>query len=115
MARDLDAVAALGLDHVRLFPLWSLLQPNRTLIRERALADVRAVAEVAQRSGLDVSVDVVQGHLSSFDFLPAWVTTWHTRNLFTDDDVVEALEQPGRLGARCARRPARLPRPDAGQ
>ncbi|GAB3683554.1 cellulase family glycosylhydrolase [Angustibacter aerolatus] len=93
VARDLDAVAALGLDHVRLFPLWSLLQPNRTLIRERALADVRAVAEVAQRSGLDVSVDVVQGHLSSFDFLPSWVTTWHTRNLFTDDDVVEALEQ----------------------
>ncbi len=33
--RDLEAIAGLGLDHIRIFPLWPLLQPNRTLIRER--------------------------------------------------------------------------------
>ncbi len=40
--RDFASLAALGLDHVRLFPLWTALQPNRTLIREQAVADVQA-------------------------------------------------------------------------
>src|SRR5205807_1368079 len=26
---DLDSVAAFGLDHIRVFPLWPLFQPNR--------------------------------------------------------------------------------------
>jgi hypothetical protein len=88
--RDFDAIAALGLDHVRIFPLWPLLQPNRTLIRERALEDVRTTVELAAAAGLSSAVDVVQGHLSSFDFLPSWMSTWHRRSMFTDAGAVEA-------------------------
>ncbi|WP_193107296.1 cellulase family glycosylhydrolase [Brachybacterium sp. FME24] len=90
VGEDLQAVASLGADHVRIFPLWTLLQPNRTLIRPRALDDVRAVVDVAAAAGLDVVVDAVQGHLSSFDFIPSWLATWHRRNMFTDPDVVTA-------------------------
>jgi hypothetical protein len=86
---DLDAIAALGLDHVRVFPLWPYFQPNRTLIRPRAVEQLVALADAAAERGLDVNVDGLQGHLSSFDFLPAWTRTWHRRNLFTDPDVVE--------------------------
>jgi len=81
--RDFAGLAELGLDHVRIFPLWTVLQPNRTLIRERAVADVRAVVDVAAEFGLDASVDVIQGHLSSFDFIPSWLFTWHDKNMFT--------------------------------
>lgn len=88
--RDLDTIAGLGLDHVRIFPFWPILQPNRTLVREEALADVRRMAEIASAAGLDVAVDVIQGHMSSYDFLPAWLTSWHARNMFTDPEVVEA-------------------------
>lgn len=88
--RDLDGIAALGLDHIRVLPLWPLLQPNRTLIRGQALADVRRVVELAGDVGLDASVDVIQGHLSSFDFVPAWLSTWHRRDMFTDPDIVAA-------------------------
>ncbi|GAA1976321.1 glycoside hydrolase 5 family protein [Kitasatospora viridis] len=88
--RDLDAIAALGLDHLRVFPLWPLFQPNRTLIRPRALEQLAALVDAAGERGLDVAVDGLQGHLSSFDFLPSWTTTWHRRNLFTDPDVVGA-------------------------
>ena len=84
---DFATLAGLGLDHVRVFPLWPLLQPNRTLIRPTALHDVRDVVRVAADHGLDVVVDVLQGHLSSYDFLPSWVTSWHERNLFTDPNV----------------------------
>ncbi len=86
---DLDSIAALGLDHIRVFPLWPYFQPNRTLIRERAVADLVRLVDAAAERGLDVNVDGLQGHLSSFDFLPAWTRTWHRRNLFTDPVVIE--------------------------
>ncbi|MFI8825198.1 glycosyl hydrolase [Streptomyces sp. NPDC053431] len=86
---DLDSVAALGLDHVRVFPLWPLFQPNRTLIRPRALDQLGRLVDAAGERGLDVAVDGLQGHLSSFDFLPSWTQTWHRRNLFTDPEVLD--------------------------
>ncbi|MFF2850968.1 glycosyl hydrolase [Streptomyces sp. NPDC058001] len=86
---DLDSIAGLGLDHVRVFPIWPYFQPNRTLIRPRAVEQLVQLADAAAERGLDVNVDGLQGHLSSFDFLPAWTRTWHRRNLFTDPDVVD--------------------------
>ncbi|TVL89657.1 glycosyl hydrolase [Streptomyces sp. SAJ15] len=86
---DLDSIAELGLDHIRVFPLWPLFQPNRTLIRPRAVEQLVALVDAAAERGLDVNVDGLQGHLSSFDFVPSWTTTWHRRNLFTDPEVVD--------------------------
>lgn len=97
--RDFSALAEIGLDHVRIFPLWPLLQPNRTLIREKAVADVRAVVDIAAEFGMDASVDVIQGHLSSFDFVPAWLQTWHNKNMFTHPDALNGqVELVTRLG-----------------
>ena len=86
--RDFAGLADLGLDHVRIFPLWTVLQPNRSLVRAEAVADVRAVVDVGAEFGLDVSVDVIQGHLSSFDFIPSWLYTWHDKNMFTHPDAL---------------------------
>ncbi|MEE1651033.1 glycosyl hydrolase [Brachybacterium sp. J144] len=103
IGEDLAAIASLGADHVRIFPLWPLLQPNRTRIRPRGLADVRTVVDVAARVGLDVVVDALQGHLSSFDFVPSWLTSWHRRNMFTDQEVVASTAALVRaLGAALA-------------
>lgn len=103
---DLDSIAGLGLDHIRVFPLWPLFQPNRTLIRPRAVEQLVQLADAAAERGLDVSVDGLQGHLSSFDFLPAWTGTWHRRNLFTDPDVVAGQAEYLRtLAAALADRP----------
>ena len=90
--RDLEQVAALDLDHVRIFPLWDLVQPNRGHIRPAALAAVADVVDAAAEVGLDVNVDALQGHLSSFDYLPAWLTTWHERNMFTDPEALAGEE-----------------------
>ncbi|QXE33934.1 glycosyl hydrolase [Streptomyces sp. GMY02] len=103
---DLDSIADLGLDHIRVFPLWPLFQPNRTLIRPRAVDQLVQLADLAAERGLDVNVDGLQGHLSSFDFLPAWTRTWHRRNIFTDNDVVSAQAEYLRtLSAALADRP----------
>ncbi|MFC8094429.1 cellulase family glycosylhydrolase [Streptomyces sp. NPDC057301] len=87
---DLDRMADLGLDHVRVFHLWPLLQPNRTLVRATAVDQLTRLVDLAGEAGLDVVVDGVQGHLSSFDFYPEWTRSWHHRNVFTDRDAIEA-------------------------
>jgi hypothetical protein len=103
---DLDSIAGLGLDHIRVFPLWPLFQPNRTLIRPRAVEQLVQLADAAADRGLDVNVDGLQGHLSSFDFLPAWTRTWHRRNIFTDPEVVAGQAEYLRtLAAALADRP----------
>ncbi len=112
---DLDPVAALGLDHIRVFPLWPLFQPNRALIRPRAVGQLVALADAARERGLDVSVDGLQGHLSSFDFLPSW-----NDDLAPPQPVHRPVGRagPGGLSAhtgRSAQRPAELPRHDPGQ
>lgn len=105
ISEDLAQIADLGLDHVRIFPLWPLLQPHRTLISPRALEDLLTVVDLAAACGLDVSVDLLQGHLSSFDFLPTWVSTWHHRSIFTDPDVRAAQAELARtIGAELADR-----------
>ncbi|MEV0277078.1 glycosyl hydrolase [Streptomyces sp. NPDC050610] len=86
---DLDSIAELGLDHIRVFPLWPVFQPNRTLIRPRAVEQLVQLVDAAGERGLDVNVDGLQGHLSSFDFIPSWTATWHRRNMFSDPEVVE--------------------------
>lgn len=51
-------------------------------------------------------MDGLQGHLSSFDFLPAWTRTWHRRSIFTDPDVVAGQQEYLRtLAAALADRP----------
>jgi hypothetical protein len=107
--RDFAGLAELGLDHVRILPLWTVLQPNRTLIREQAVDDVRAAVDIAAEFGMDASVDVIQGHLSSFDFIPSWLSTWHDKNMFTHPQALSgqvALVEA--LGARLADAPGFL-------
>ncbi|MFM9554425.1 glycoside hydrolase 5 family protein [Streptomyces caniscabiei] len=87
---DLAQIAGLGLDHVRVFHLWPLLQPNRALVRASAVDQLVRLVDLAGECGLDVLVDGVQGHLSSFDFYPEWTRSWHHRNVFTDPEAIEA-------------------------
>ncbi|TCC17233.1 glycoside hydrolase 5 family protein [Kribbella sindirgiensis] len=89
--RDFADLAGIGLDHVRVFPVWPWIQPNRAIIRERAIADLLDTIDAAAEHGLTVAVDLIQGHLSSFDFLPSWVLTWHKSSLFEDRTVRDGL------------------------
>ncbi|MEU8223874.1 glycosyl hydrolase [Kribbella sp. NPDC048915] len=89
--RDFADLAGLGLDHVRVFPIWPWIQPNRAILRERAIADLLDTVDAAAEHGLTVAVDLIQGHLSSFDFLPSWVLTWHKSSLFEDGTVRDGL------------------------
>lgn len=90
ISNDFKQISSLGLDHVRIFPIWPYMQPNRTWINRKALDDLRKMVHIAGDNGLDVYVDILQGHLSSFDFLPSWIVTWHSGNMFVDPEAVNA-------------------------
>jgi hypothetical protein len=93
IARDLRAVAALGLDHVRIQCLWPVFQPHINYVSETAVRRLGELLDAADAAGLDVEVTVLNGWLSGYAFTPAWVEPkWkgEKRNIFTDPEIVEA-------------------------
>lgn len=85
-AADLDAIAALGFDHIRIQCLWPVFQPNPAWVSPRALSRLVQLMDDAQHSGLDVCVTILDGWLSGFDFRPAWLTG----DAFTAPSMIDA-------------------------
>ncbi|MFD8028849.1 cellulase family glycosylhydrolase [Streptomyces sp. NPDC059717] len=101
---DLRAVAALGMDHIRAHCLWPVFQPNPGHISPTALTRLTSLLDLADDSGLDVSVTVLNGWLSGFYFRPAW--QHEGVNLFADPHAVAAqLDLLTALAERVASHP----------
>jgi endo-1,4-beta-mannosidase len=96
IAADLTAIAALGLDHVRVQCLWPVFQPGLGYVSDTALLHLAELLDLADACGLDVCVAVLTGWLSGFAFLPSWVGGaggWPARNMFTDPEIVAAEQE----------------------
>jgi hypothetical protein len=87
MAQDLAAIARLNMDHVRIHCLWPVFQPNAGWISPTAIARLRELLDIAGDYGLDVSISVLDGWLSGFNFMPAWKKG---RNMFADQSMIAA-------------------------
>jgi endo-1,4-beta-mannosidase len=93
---DLHAIAALGLDHIRIQCLWPFFQPGISNINERALANLHSLLDAAEVAGLDVEVTVLNGWMSGLSFMPPWVAPLlkpddkTAGNIFTAPNVIEA-------------------------
>ena len=72
LARDFDAVAGLGADHLRLVPIWPWFQPNAAHVSAAHLDRLDAVMDLAGGRGLDVCVTLFTGWLSGFAFKPTF-------------------------------------------
>lgn len=93
IARDLQAIAALGLDHLRIQCLWPFFQPHINYVSATAVRRLRALLDLAAQVKLDVAVTVLNGWLSGYAFAPAWLEPkWQgaKRNIFTDPEIIEA-------------------------
>ncbi|MFJ8862396.1 glycosyl hydrolase [Streptomyces sp. NPDC102451] len=105
---DLRAIAALGMDHIRIQLIWPVFQPNPTMVSPMALRRLRELLDLADRpdTGLDVSVSVLDGWLSGFAFRPAWLKD---RSMIANEDVVQAeLRLLDALGAAVGTHPRLL-------
>ena len=94
--RDLEALAGLGMDHVRIHLLWPVFQPNENRVSARALDHLAELMDLAYQAGLDVWITVLDGWLSGFAFVPAWMEKTATReklNMFTSPEAIAAEER----------------------
>ncbi|HXW54825.1 MAG TPA: cellulase family glycosylhydrolase [Candidatus Cybelea sp.] len=90
---DFEAISSLGMDHVRIQCLWPVFQPGVDYVSPGALDRLSELLEIADRAKLDVEVTVLDGWLSGYSFLPAWVAPLKTgQNIFTNNDLIQAEE-----------------------
>ena len=68
--RDLDAIAALGADHLRIFPIWPFFQPNPKQISQPHLERLDQLLTLMGERRLDALVTDFAGRLSAFFFMP---------------------------------------------
>jgi endo-1,4-beta-mannosidase len=70
--RDLDAIAELGADHLRLMLVWPFFQPNPKWVSPAHLERLEQLIGLMNERGLDALVTVFTGQLSGWFFLPSF-------------------------------------------
>lgn len=70
--QDFARIRAAGFDSLRIFLLWEDFQPGPDLISERALDDLAAVADIAERNNLYLIPTLFTGHMSGVNWIPEW-------------------------------------------
>jgi len=108
--RDLADIAALEADHIRVQLLWPVFQPNATGMSNEAMARLEQLLDDANVFELDVEITVLDGQLSGFLFVPAFLISnenGSVRNIITDPAAIIAEK---RLFAALAERIAGHPR-----
>jgi endo-1,4-beta-mannosidase len=68
--RDLDAIAALGADHLRVMLVWPFFQPNPKWVSTAHLERLDQLIGLMRQQRLDALVTVFTGQLSGWYFLP---------------------------------------------
>jgi endo-1,4-beta-mannosidase len=69
---DFARIAALGLDVVRFFLMWSTFAPEPRALDRTSLERFGAVLDCAQRHGLRAMPTLFCGHMSGVNWLPEW-------------------------------------------
>lgn len=67
---DLDAVAALGTDHLRIMLMWHFFQPNSRWVSPAHLDRLEEFMVLARERGLDVCPTLLNGWLTGSNHLP---------------------------------------------
>src|SRR5579864_6112570 len=70
--RDLDAIAALGADHLRLMLIWPFFQPNPKWVSTAHLERLEQLLTLMGDRHLDALVTAFTGQLSGWFFLPSF-------------------------------------------
>jgi endo-1,4-beta-mannosidase len=86
--RDLDAIAALGADHLRILLIWPFFQPNPKWVSPAHLERLDQLITLMGERRLDALVTVFTGQLSGWFFLPPFNRL--SDGFFTDHVMLEA-------------------------
>ena len=73
VARDLDRVAEIGADHIRIMLIWPWFQPNPRVVSPVHLYRLEELLRIAAERKLEVLVTIYTGGLSGFHFNPPYL------------------------------------------
>ncbi|MGB7130163.1 MAG: hypothetical protein WBD59_05110, partial [Candidatus Sulfotelmatobacter sp.] len=90
IGRDLDAIAFLGADHLRILLIWPYFQPNPTWVSPLHLERLDQLLTLMAERRLDAVITVFTGQLSGWYFLPPFNKPGAA--FFTDDGIWKAQE-----------------------
>jgi len=95
--RDLDAIAALGADHLRLMLIWPFFQPNPRWVSPAHLDRLEQLITLMSDRRMDALVTVFTGQLSGWYFLPPFTPrpgsgTSAGEDFFTGSEMWNAQE-----------------------
>jgi hypothetical protein len=88
--RDLDAIAALGADHLRILLIWPYFQPNPKWVSPLHLERLDQLLTIMGERNLDAVVTVFTGQLSGWFFLPPFNKAGSA--FYADDAIWKAQE-----------------------
>lgn len=88
--RDLDAIAALGADHMRILLIWPFFQPNPKWVSPTHLERLDQLITAMSERHLDALVTVFTGQLSGWFFLPPFNRL--SNGFFTEKVMLDAQE-----------------------
>ena len=88
VADDLSAIAALGMDHVRIQCIWPLFQPDPAWVSPAMLDRLATFMGLADEADLDVCVTLLDGWLSGMYLRPFW--QHEKMNIFSHPEALEA-------------------------
>jgi len=71
--RDFEQIARLPFAVVRIFLLWEDFQPDPVNISQKALTNLRMVADIASSYGLKLMPTFFCGHMSGINWFPRWM------------------------------------------
>jgi len=86
--RDIDAIAALGADHMRILLIWPFFQPNPKWVSPAHLERLDQLITLMAERHLDALVTVFTGQLSGWYFLPPFNRL--SNGFFTDPVMLDA-------------------------
>lgn len=107
IARDLDAIAELGADHLRVMLVWPWFQPNPGHVSPAHLDRLDSLMQMAGQRGMDVMPVVFTGWLSGYRFDPPFLQDrpfysdpgWQAaQDLFLDALCTRMAAHPNFLG-----------------
>jgi endo-1,4-beta-mannosidase len=106
--RDLDAIAQVGADHLRLMLVWPFFQPNPKWVSPAHLERLDQLIGLMNERRLDALVTVFTGQLSGWFFLPSFnrlsdgfytdPLTWDAQELFVRSLARTLAPHPNVLG-----------------
>lgn len=88
--KDLDQLASLGLDHLRIFPIWPFFQPNATYVSSAHLDRLNQLLTLMGERNMDAVVTIFTGQLSGQYFLPPFAKS--KDHFYTDPQMWSAQE-----------------------